>query len=98
MKTLHVVATIQALAGKEKEAEAMLRSIVAPTQKEKGCIRYDLHKRMDKPGFFYFIEEWENQQALNEHLGSKHIAEAMSRKAELLASLEIALIEPVPAT
>ncbi len=39
---------------------------------DKGCIQYDLHRVVDTTNEFCFIETWENQEALDEHMAKEH--------------------------
>lgn len=90
MDPLVVIATIRARPGKEKEAEALLKSLLEPTHREPGCVLYALHKRMDAPGTFFFVEKWKSQADLDAHLKSSHIQAALARQAEILELLDIA--------
>jgi quinol monooxygenase YgiN len=86
---INVVATITAKPGKEAETRKLLLKLVEETHKEAGCLTYMLHEAKGNPRAFVFIEEWESEAALNEHLQSKHVAAAMTRKDELLESVDI---------
>ena len=90
-----VLAMFVAKPGKEKEAEALLKSVVAPTHREPGCLTYALHQRTDQPGTFYFIEKWRHQDDLNQHLKSAHVQAAFVRKDELFTVADIGFIEPL---
>ena len=92
---LPVVALIKAKPGKEKALEKMLRGLVAPTRREAGCLQYDLHLDKQQPGMFVFVERWESEAHLGAHLQTPHIAAGMSRKDELIESLEIRSLEPL---
>ena len=70
---------------KRDELLALLRSFVAPTRAESGCIEYQFHVSEDDPNAFMFYENWTSRQALAEHLDTPHIAPMLARKAELLA-------------
>ena len=72
MKPITVVATFQALPGKEEELKQALLTLVAPTRKENGCINYDLHVASDNPGKFLFHENWTSKAALDVHLQTPH--------------------------
>lgn len=89
MEPISVVATIKAKPGKEAETKKLLLKLVEETHEEPGCLTYMLHESKADPRTFIFYEEWESEKALNEHLASKHVAAAMQRKDELLASVEI---------
>lgn len=70
---------------KRDELLALLRSFVAPTRAEAGCIEYQFHVSQDDPNAFMFYENWTSREALAEHLDTPHIAPMLARKAELLA-------------
>ena len=96
MSFVTIIATAQAKPGKEAAARALVEGLLAPTHAEKGCVKYALHARLDKPGYFYFVEQWENQAAVDQHLQSAHIAAVMAKQAEILVSLDVAIVQPVP--
>ena len=95
--SLPVVAVIKAKPGKEKEAESMLKGLLAPTHAESGCLLYALHSVGGDPRTFIFIENWASAEALQAHLSSSHIASALARQTELLESLQIMPLEPLVA-
>src|SRR6266850_6317226 len=45
-----LIVLLRAREGQETILEAELRALVAPTRKEKGCLRYDLYRSADTPG------------------------------------------------
>ena len=93
---LHVVAVITAQAGKEKELSVALQALVEPTRKEDGCIRYELMQNKQSPEQFIFVEEWKDDEALDKHLMSPHVSEALRSAASLLAKApEINRCKPV---
>ena len=53
-------------------AEPLFREMLTATQKEKGCIEYRLFTRKDEPGRYVFVEEWETQEDLDNHIASEH--------------------------
>lgn len=85
-ETLRVVARMVAFPDRIEEAKALLIAIVAPTRQEPGCIRYELLQNQLNPTEFVFIEEWESEAALNTHLSSPHISEALAQVPLLMAS------------
>jgi quinol monooxygenase YgiN len=92
---INVIATIRAKSGKEKETELLLRGLLEPTHAEAGCVKYVLHRRKDDSSFFYFVECWGTEQDLQRHLNSAHLQAAMTRRDELLESVDIATVELV---
>jgi quinol monooxygenase YgiN len=75
MPEVIVVATLHALPGKEAEVEALLRSVIAPTHAEDGCVTYALHRDQKDPTRFAYIERWESRAHLDVHLAAAHLAE-----------------------
>ena len=94
-EVVYVIATIKAKPGKEAAAEVMFNNLVTETHKEAGCLVYALHRRIDQPGTYYFVEKWASQAALDEHLGSAHIKAALAKQEELLTLLDIGIVSPM---
>jgi len=84
--TIRVVARVVALADKVDELKLVLMRLIEPTRQEKGCIVYELLQNQEELTDFTFIEEWESQALLEEHLASAHIAEAESKLEGLVAA------------
>ena len=82
---LRVVAHLQAQPDKADELRALLEGLVAPTHQETGCISYELLEGLDDPAKFTFVEEWASEEALQAHLGTEHIQNAIARFPDLLA-------------
>ncbi|HZZ47913.1 MAG TPA: putative quinol monooxygenase [Pseudonocardia sp.] len=82
---LTVIASLRAKPGSEDQLRTALGSLLEPTRKEDGNVNYDLHEAVDQPGLFYFYENWESAQALQQHMGAPHMVEALGAAQELLA-------------
>jgi quinol monooxygenase YgiN len=89
MNEIPVVAIIKAKPGKAKLLEEVLSGLVAPTHHEAGCVRYALHRSVDDPALFVFVEKWTSAEALQKHLGAPHVAAAFTRKEELIAEFRV---------
>ena len=85
MSEVVVVGSLKARPGREDELEEALGGLVAPTHAETGCILYALHRALDDPARFAFVERWESREALDAHLGSPHVSKLLERADELLA-------------
>jgi quinol monooxygenase YgiN len=87
MSQLTVIARIKAKPGREAELEQALRSIIVPTHKEAGCLRYTLHRSVGDPTSFITIERWASKEAIEQHMGTPHIQALLKKGPELLGSL-----------
>ena len=56
--------------GQEFLLEAELRALLAPTRKEDGCLRYDLHRSAEGPPAYLLHEIWETREHHTAHTGS----------------------------
>jgi quinol monooxygenase YgiN len=48
------------------------KEMVEKTALEKGCIKYELYQDVKEPCVLIFLEEWESEAALNDHMASEH--------------------------
>ena len=76
--------------GQEVLLEAELRALIAPTRKEEGCIRFDLHRSSEGPAAFLLHEVWETREDHTQHTKTPHFLRWNARKDALLASREAA--------
>ena len=86
MKEVVVVATLTL---KETDSEGALEALkalhTATHQKDKGCLQYDLHKDNEKANTYVFVERWESEALLSEHMQKAHFKafqEALEGKVE----------------
>ncbi|MYD29643.1 MAG: antibiotic biosynthesis monooxygenase [Dehalococcoidia bacterium] len=71
MPTVGVVARFTIQADKTDEfARVANEFVVAPSQQEQGCIRYELWQDNEDPTIFAMVEEWESDEDLNAHLAN----------------------------
>lgn len=83
--TLHVVARIVTLPGKESKFKALALPLVEASRLETGCIKYELLQNLNDPTDFTFVEEWVSDDALNLHLQAPHFVEAAGKLDGLVA-------------
>jgi quinol monooxygenase YgiN len=72
---IHVIATFLAAPGREDELESALRTLIEPTRREAGCLRYDLLRSFPDvtPVEFVFVEEWASVEELDAHGKMPHL-------------------------
>jgi quinol monooxygenase YgiN len=71
------------------------KELVVETNKETGCISYVLHEDIHDPSIFTNIEEWVDEEAINQHNSSEHVLKIVPKLRELRESTEINLYREV---
>jgi quinol monooxygenase YgiN len=89
---IYVVATITIKPDKREETLAAAKIAIAATQKEAGCISYDLHESVTNPGTYVFVERWESREALTAHSRAEHFKVWRAAGAEGITSRRIEII------
>lgn len=81
---LNIVVTLRVHAGKETEAEALLREMEAATvANDAGCLRYEWY-RSQTPQTYILIERWTDESAVQAHLRAPHMAEIFPKISPLM--------------
>ncbi len=97
MSQLTLIAKWKAKPGAEDQLYEALRSLVAPTLAEEGCINYDLHRSIEDPGTFMFYENWTTKAHWEQHMNAPHIQEFLAAKDDIAEAWEFFLGEKVDA-
>ncbi len=84
--TLRVVAHFRAQEGKGADLGEVLQGLIGPTRAEPGNISYELLASLDDDRNFTFVEEYQDNDALDAHFKTPHIEAALARLPELLDS------------
>lgn len=63
-----------------------VKKIVPTVRKEAGCTRYELLSDGSSPGIFHFLEEWESQKHLDNHIAQPHMKEYFAKTSPWHAS------------
>ena len=72
-KHIHVIVTFEV---KEDKLDAFFEAVkpmIIATNKEKGCIRYNIHQDNKNKCKIVMIEEWDCQENLDNHLKQPHV-------------------------
>lgn len=83
---LYVIAKSVSKKDKVEETKEAMLALIEPTRIEKGCVQYDLHQDQEHPENFFFIEQWDTKEDLDNHLKNKHLVKWSKQQKELLAS------------
>ena len=81
------VVVIAAMTAKEDSVtklESALKSLLAPTQAEEGCLQYELHVDQAEPRRFVFVERWTSLEALDAHRRAPHLLAFREQAGDLL--------------
>jgi quinol monooxygenase YgiN len=79
----------------KEEYLKIARELVTETNKETGCISYDLHEDINDPTIVTMIEEWVDEEAINQHNASEHVRNIVPELRKLRESTEINLYRKV---
>ena len=78
-----VEARIQCNPGKRDDFITQAQPSIEATQKEEGCLHYELLKSTIHQDHLLYYERWADRDALKKHAESKHMGEWKNRREEL---------------
>jgi quinol monooxygenase YgiN len=81
---IQVVATIPAKEDGIEGMRAALTALAEASREEAGCLAYDLFESATNAGVFITVERWADKAAMDAHMGTDHIATAMTAMADHL--------------
>ena len=90
-QSMTVIAQIKIDIAKVDEAKRELKKLAAETQKEPGCICYEVHQSAEDGTVFLFYERWADKSAVDKHFKAPHF-QVWEQKAKTI------VVEPVQAT
>jgi len=77
---------------KQKEVVQTLHSLIDLSEKEKGCLRYEILGDIEDEHVFNLISEWENRQYLDHHMRSDRFGILLGIKSLLREPLQIKIV------
>ena len=84
-KAVKVVAKITAKRDKVEDLKSILLGVVGPTRAEKGCVSYQLLQNKTDESDFVFVEEWTSDAAIDNHMTTAHVQDALTKIESMLA-------------
>ena len=63
--------------------EELLHELIPATRAEVGNVDYGFWRSLGEPGGWHIFEEWKDEDALNEHMGSAHMAAFIGAMGDL---------------
>ena len=80
---------------KTDEALKLYEELVAESQKEKGCVSYNLYRDMEDGTILTMMEEWESEKALEEHKKSEHFTKIVPVISKLRKHSELNIYKKI---
>jgi (4S)-4-hydroxy-5-phosphonooxypentane-2,3-dione isomerase len=95
MSKVSLVARIEAKDGKADELITAFGALFAEVAKEPGTIEYVLHRSSTDPNILYVTEVYEDQAALDAHMGSDHFKSFGGSLGDLVNGADLQFLTPV---
>ena len=84
MSEVVTVAIVKAQEGKEAELERAVETLVTASHGEEGNLTYAVHRALQEPRTYVFVERYTSPDAFQAHLGSEHFGAAAAQFGDLL--------------
>ena len=94
MSKISVIATITAKPGRGDELVAAFEGATDAVQAEAGTLMYVLHRNQANPDIFYVTELYEDQAALDAHMGGAAMA-AIAGTGDAIDGFDLQSANPV---
>jgi quinol monooxygenase YgiN len=91
---IYVIAELSIKPGSAEKAAAEARKTVAETNKEKGCIFYQMHLNVSDPTKLVVVERWESREALDAHIQTPHLKAWRAAGADFVTGRKVEVITP----
>jgi len=93
MTRVSCVAITLAKPGCEDHVQAALAALIEPVHQERGVIQYEMHRDVENPRRFVFIEQWEDRETFDAHCVAPHIIAYLDETRELIEHSEFFAME-----
>ncbi len=100
---IHVIATIEVVAGKREAFLAEFHRVMPTVHAEAGCLEYgptvDVPANLSVPtpvrdNIVVIVEKWASLDALRAHLGAAHMKEYRTRVQDLVVRVQLQILQP----
>jgi quinol monooxygenase YgiN len=88
-KRINVVVKIMPILGKERELRKRMAYVAQETQKEAGCIFYNLFEGDKDNSSLYFLGEWADQSSLDAHDLTQHVKDFRNDQPILAGEISV---------
>ncbi|CAN7546064.1 putative quinol monooxygenase [Pseudorhodoferax sp. LjRoot39] len=86
---LTIVALVQAKPGHETALVAAQAALVPLARAQAGCLSYELHESMDRPGRVVFFERWLDRASWERHMRGPHMDAFRADAGPLIGAFEL---------
>ena len=69
---------------KVNEFLSAVEPLIKASNEEEGCIRYELHKALNKENTYIMVEEWKDQAAIDFHNQTEHFTSIVPQFKDML--------------
>ncbi|AHK04696.1 MULTISPECIES: putative quinol monooxygenase [Rhizobium/Agrobacterium group] len=83
MADLTNVAYFTAKPGRSGDLGDELLQLVAPSRKEEGCLRYEIHQSNDVPDAWMVLEDWRHASDFELHMSTPYVEAFMAKVPDL---------------
>ena len=84
-------------AGRLDDFKRLCAEFEERTRNEPGCLHYTLHRNANDPNTFYVTEIYENQAALDAHMGSDAFAAFGASLGDFVENADLQFAAPIKA-
>jgi quinol monooxygenase YgiN len=88
MSEVSCVAITIAKPGNEERVARELEKLIGPVHRETGVLQYEMHRDLDNPRRFVFIERWKDRASFDAHCNAPHVVEYIRSVEGLLEHAE----------
>jgi quinol monooxygenase YgiN len=81
-----VIGRVRTAPDKREELIRVGQTVAAASREEAGCLGYRLYEDTEAENDFVFVEEWDSDEALQQHFATSHIREFMQAVTATLIS------------
>ena len=86
---IHILASFKVKNDKLSDFISLCNELIEKSRKEKGCISYHLQQNTEKENHLVFVEEWESNEAIEQHTASRHFTRIVPLLVKMCESAPI---------
>jgi quinol monooxygenase YgiN len=83
-REVHIICEVRCETPDRERVEELMQQFVEPARREEGCLYYDVYRSQSDPNTFFILDGWADQEAIDRHAASPHVASVMQILGPLL--------------